>query len=108
MPAQVSTGVGVGKTLRLEVDALRALCVFRAVFRWSAAAYLSCFHLRIRRGGVGQFHLFFVCVFLFSVAYACVAPMALMCVLTMSRAEVAAVAAADESDYVLMMVMLWR
>uniref|UniRef100_A0A224YAG4 Uncharacterized protein n=1 Tax=Rhipicephalus zambeziensis TaxID=60191 RepID=A0A224YAG4_9ACAR len=50
----------------------------------------------------------FVCVFFFPVAYACVAPVALMCVLmTMLRAIVAAIAAADESDYVLMMVMLW-
>lgn len=65
VPAQVSTGVGVSKTLRLEVDAPRALCVFRAVFRWSAAAYLSCFHLRIRRGGVGQFHLFLFVFFFF-------------------------------------------
>lgn len=49
----------------------------------------------------------FVSAFFFSWC-TCVAPVALLCVLmTMSRAVVVNIAVADESDYVLMMVMLW-
>lgn len=94
-------------TLRLEVDVLRAFCDCRAVFSWSAAVCLYCFHLCIWGGSVCQFCLFLLAPFFFSWC-TCVAPVALLCVLmTMSRAVVVNIAVADESDYVLMMVMLW-
>lgn len=72
------------------------------LFCWRAQRCICLyFHLLyVRRDGVGQF-LYYFFLFCFSVAYVCVAPVALMCVpMTMSRAVVAAVAAADESDYI--------
>lgn len=93
-------------TLRLEVDVLRAFCVCRAVFSWSAAVCLYCFYLCIWGGSVCQFCLFLLAPFFFRGVHV-LRRWRFSVLMTMSRAVVVNIAVADESDYVLMMVMLW-
>lgn len=87
----------------MEVSALRAFVrlsyhICSAGERSGVFVCISIFCMFAVTVSVSFFIIFLFC---FSVAYVCVAPVALMCVpMTMSRAVVAAVAAADESDYI--------